>query len=200
MEDRKCSSPKQWISIAYRSQPEEETDGQKTKTKTPNHNNTTNPKMGNILTSQSTNTNTLFQYTNLNIALRATNTMHQQLTDKIVKTSTISSGIYKLKCNICNNSYVGRSGRSVATRRKEHTRYMRTNNPISAYTLHIINNRHEYGTAEETLELLKPCNEGTKMNCWEALYMQAFYQRNILIEEQKVSDINPLYELAQHVT
>jgi len=30
--------------------------------------------------------------------------------------------------------------------------------------------------------------------------MQAFYQRNILIEEQKVSDINPLYQLAQHVT
>jgi len=38
------------------------------------------------------------------------------------------------------------------------------------------------------------------MNCWDALYMQAFHQRNILIEEQKVSDINPLYELAQHVT
>ena len=27
--------------------------------------------------------------------------------------------------------------------------------------------------------------------------MQAFYQCNILIEEQQVSDINPLYELAQ---
>ena len=26
--------------------------------------------------------------------------------------------------------------------------------------------------------------------------MQAFYQRNILIEEQKVIDINPLYKLA----
>jgi len=31
----------------------------------------------------------------------------------------------------------------------------------------------------------------------EALYMQAFYQCNILIEEQKVIDINPLYELAK---
>jgi len=29
--------------------------------------------------------------------------------------------------------------------------------------------------------------------------MQAFHQRNILIEEQKVIYINPLYELAQHV-
>jgi hypothetical protein len=30
--------------------------------------------------------------------------------------------------------------------------------------------------------------------------MQAFLQRNILTEEQKVSDINSLYELAQQVT
>ena len=37
------------------------------------------------------------------------------------------------------------------------------------------------------------------MNCWEALYMQAFYKHNILFEEQKVSDIIPLYELAQHI-
>jgi hypothetical protein len=38
------------------------------------------------------------------------------------------------------------------------------------------------------------------MNYWESFYMQAFHQRNILIEEQKVSDVNPLYELAQQVT
>jgi hypothetical protein len=37
------------------------------------------------------------------------------------------------------------------------------------------------------------------MNCWEALYMQTFHQHNILIKEQKIIDINPLYELA-HVT
>jgi len=82
-------------------------------------------------------------------------------------------------------------------RRKERTRYIRKNNPISAYGLHILNNRHEYSTAEETLELLKPCNKGTRMYCWEALDMQAFHQRNILIEEQQVNDTDPLYELAQ---
>jgi len=73
---------------------------------------------------------------------------------------------------------------------------LRTNNPISAYALHILNSRHEYGTAEETLELLKPCNKGAIMNCWEALYTQAFQQHNWLIEEQQVNGINPLYELA----
>jgi len=38
--------------------------------------------------------------------------------------------------------------------------------------------------------------KGTRMNCWEVLYMQAFHQCNILIKEQQVNDINPLYELA----
>jgi len=34
------------------------------------------------------------------------------------------------------------------------------------------------------------------MNCWEALYLQAYYQRKILIEVQQSNDINYLYELA----
>jgi trans-aconitate methyltransferase len=60
----------------------------------------------------------------------------------------------------------------------------------------MLNNRHEYGTPAETLELLKPCNKGMRMNCWETLYIQAFQQNNTLINEQQVSDINPLQELA----
>ena len=77
-----------------------------------------------------------------------------------------------------------------------HTRYIRTNNPISAYALHILNDRHEYSTAEEMLELLKPCNKGTRINCGEGFYMQAYHQYKILIKEQQVNDINPLYKLA----
>jgi len=34
------------------------------------------------------------------------------------------------------------------------------------------------------------------MYCWETLYMQAFYQHNLLIVEQQVNDINPQYQLA----
>jgi len=126
--------------------------------------------------------------------LRTTNTIHQQITEKPINTN--SSGIYKLKCNNCNNAYIGQSGRSITTRHKEYTRYIRNNNPISAYALHVLNNRHEYGTGEETQELLKPCNKGKRMNCWEAFYMQAFHQHKIAIREQQVNDINPMFELA----
>jgi len=72
---------------------------------------------------------------------------------------------------------------------------MRTNNLLTAYALHILRNRHEYGTIADTLQLLKTCQKSTRMNCWEALYIQVFHQHKVLITEQQVIDTNPLYEL-----
>ena len=62
-------------------------------------------------------------------------------------------------------------------------RYIKTNNPISAYALHIINNRHEYGNVERTMQLLKTCSKGKKMNCWESFYMLVLQQQDLLIDE-----------------
>jgi hypothetical protein len=79
--------------------------------------------------------------------------------------------MYQLKCNTCNNAYIGQTESSVTVRHKEHTRYIKTNNPTSAHAMHILNNRQKYGTAEETLRLLKACSKGTNMNRWETLYV-----------------------------
>ena len=114
----------------------------------------------------------LFKHTDFNIAFRATNTLQQQLSEK--QNNTNPSGIYTLKCNTCNKSYVGQSGRSIGIRHKENIKYIRTNNPQSAYAMHILQNRHEYGTIQNTLQLLKTCRKSTRVNCWEALYMQIF--------------------------
>jgi len=106
----------------------------------------------------------LFKYSNLNFAFRATNTIQQQLTEK--PTYKNPSGIYKLKCNTCGNVYVGQSGRSINVRHKENIRYIRNNNPLSAYALHILQSRYEYGTIADILQLLKTCQKGICMNCW----------------------------------
>jgi hypothetical protein len=111
----------------------------------------------------------------------------------------ILGGIYKLKFNTCNNLYVGQSVSSINVRHKEHVRYITTDDPISAYTLRILQNRHECGTIAYTLQLLKACSKGTCMNCWLAfiyLFMQIFHQHKTLITDQKFNDPNPLYELA----
>jgi len=61
---------------------------------------------------------------------------------------------------------------------------------------HISENRLEYGTTDDTLQLLKACQKGSRMNCWEALYIQAYHQQKVLINKQQVSDNNTLFELA----
>jgi len=34
------------------------------------------------------------------------------------------------------------------------------------------------------------------MKCWESFYIKNFQQQKILIEEEKVNDLSPLYTLA----
>jgi hypothetical protein len=124
----------------------------------------------------------LFKQTQLRIAFRATNTIQQQLTEKQIYADP--SGIYKLKCNTCNRVYVGQSGSAIKIRYKEHIRYIRSKNATSAYATHILENKHEYGKEEHTLELLKRCQKGKHMDGWEALYIQTLHHQGILIEEQ----------------
>jgi hypothetical protein len=130
----------------------------------------------------------------LKISFRGTNTI-QQLSGK--QTHNDPSGVYEMKCSTCNKVYVGQSGRTRAVRFKEHTRYIRSNNLKSAYATHILENRHECGTKENTLQLLKTCQKGMHMVCWEALFIQVLHHQKVLIEEKQVNDTNPLFQLAQ---
>jgi len=58
--------------------------------------------------------------------------------------------------------------------------------------MHILQNRHEYGPAIETLQFLKACTKGTRMSCWENMYMQTFHSHGTLITEQQIGDPNLL--------
>jgi hypothetical protein len=58
-----------------------------------------------------------------------------------------------------------------------------------------MNNKHKYGSIEETMAIRKTCTKGSKMNCWESLSIQIHQQQEILIEEQKANDFNPIYAL-----
>ena len=92
-------------------------------------------------------------------------------------------------------NYVAQSGRPITIRHREHIRYIKTNNPASAYATNILSNRLEYGTANDTLKLIQPCRKSKKMNHWENMYI--YRQQNLLITEQQVNEPKPLYELTQ---
>ena len=109
---------------------------------------------------------------------------------------TNPNGIYKLQCNTCNKVYIGQTDRSINISYKEHIRYIEYNNPQSAYALHLLQNRLEYGRQKETMQLLKHCHKSTRMTCWENLYIHMHYIHGDLITEQEVNEINPLYRAA----
>jgi len=58
----------------------------------------------------------------------------------------------------------------------------------NVYATRILENRREYGTKENTLQLLKACKKEKHKQCWEARYMQVFRQKKVLIDELQISD------------
>ena len=89
----------------------------------------------------------------------------------------------------------GPDWKTIAIRHNEHIHYIKTNNPVSAYALHIFNNRQEYGSPKHTMQLLQTCDKGKMMNCWESFYMQTPQQQDLLINEQKTYRLNLPYAL-----
>ena len=57
--------------------------------------------------------------------------------------------------------------------------------------------KHEFGTAETTLKLLRQCNKGSHMNCWKQKYRQEYHRSGKLITEQQTYEYNPLFAIAQ---
>ena len=53
-------------------------------------------------------------------------------------------------------SYIGQTNRNLNQRYQEHIRYIRNNDPHSAYAQHILQNLQEYRSITDTMSLLRP--------------------------------------------
>jgi hypothetical protein len=133
--------------------------------------------------------------------------VHQFLTDNNFSTITKDptnkyQKLIQKTCKACSKIYVGRTSRNRRARHNEHTRYIKNNDPRSAYTLHILNNRHEYGNIEDTMTLLKGIDKQTLQLPTEQLYIQTLHNSKELISELIPNEPNPLFELIQiaHLT
>ncbi|GFG36121.1 hypothetical protein Cfor_03762, partial [Coptotermes formosanus] len=136
----------------------------------------------------------IFKNTNLRIAFQTTNTIWQLLNIKKKQPNIYTnSGVYSIKCSTCNRFYIGQTGQHIYTKFKEHIRYIRTNNPKSAFAVHILENNHQYDTMEESLRLITPCNKGNRLNLLENLYIQQFHNLGLLMDEQCTFEYNTLF-------
>jgi hypothetical protein len=139
----------------------------------------------------------LFRQTNIHIAYKSSNTIQQRTRPRIKNTTQDKdkSGIYNLTCKPCKKSYIGQTSRTLTIRHHEHTRYIKNNDPQSAYALHIPQNVHEYGPINDTMSLLKPVKKTHMLVPYEQLYIQSFHQNGRLIPEQNCGEQNPLFAL-----
>lgn len=81
----------------------------------------------------------LFRHTPIHIASKAINTLFTQLNTRTQTTDGhTNSGVYKLASYTCEISYPVKTCTSVKARFSSHNRHKRTNNPKSAYELHIL--------------------------------------------------------------
>jgi hypothetical protein len=139
----------------------------------------------------------LFKHTDIKIAFKTSNTIQQRTKTRNHDTThdLSKSGIYKMTCKTCNKAYIGQTSRNLPLRCREHIRYIKNNEPQSAYAQHILHNIHEYGTPTETMTLLKPIRYTTMLIPYEQLLIQAFNQNGNLVPEQQSNEPNPLFQL-----
>lgn len=89
--------------------------------------------------------------------------------DKIEKCD--KSGIYEIKCEICNKVYTGQTRRKVIKRYKEHCAHVKYNRPEkSAVAKHILKDFHA-AQKDLTVKLKKQVNKPYKLDAWESLFM-----------------------------
>ena len=85
-------------------------------------------------------------------------------------------------------------------RYSEYIRYIKNNDPQSAYAQHVLQNIHEYGTLTDTMSLLKHIHNPTKLIPYEQLFNQTFHHHGNLISEQSAPETNPLFKLTFDTT
>jgi hypothetical protein len=75
-------------------------------------------------------------------------------------------------------------------RYREHIRYIRNNDPLSAYAQHILQNLHEYVSITDTMSLIKPIHKTPMLIPYEQLFIQTFHHNGNLITEQGTGEQN----------
>jgi hypothetical protein len=101
------------------------------------------------------------------------------------------SGVYKLTCKL---AYIGQTSRNLKQKYQEHIRYIRNNDPQSAYAQHILKHQHEYEPITDIMTLLKSEQKTSMLIPYEQLYIQTYHHNGQLIPEQSTGDINHLIQ------
>jgi hypothetical protein len=62
--------------------------------------------------------------------------------------------------------------------------------------LNTAKHRHKDPSGIYKLKCNTCTHKGKHMDCWEAVYMQALHNKQVLISEQQIGQVNPLFQMA----
>ena len=102
---------------------------------------------------------------NIHAAYYSKDTVKSLLVNNKIKRSDKmqNSGVYKIDCNDCNHSYIGKTTRSFDIRFKEHLRHWKFNKPESSNVAkHLIENQHRCSI--ENFNIIHTENKGLKLD------------------------------------
>jgi hypothetical protein len=102
----------------------------------------------------------------------------------------MKKAVYTNKQNM--PTFRGQTSRSLTARFREHTHYIKNNDPQSAYAQQILQNLHEYSTINDTMSLLQTVHTATMLLPYEQLFIHNYHHKGKLIPEQQRGEPNPL--------
>jgi hypothetical protein len=88
----------------------------------------------------------LFKNTNIGISYRTKNNIkhHLEIKRNATKNDKYNlSGVYELQCTECPRKYIGKMGRILKARYKEHIRDIKNNGQYSKFAQHVVENGHQ---------------------------------------------------------
>jgi hypothetical protein len=137
----------------------------------------------------------IFKNTNIAISFTTNNTVKTKCRKTIQDNSYANCGVYELRCNTCNHTYIGQTGRSFHTRFKEHIRDIKHNVEKSKYATHILVENHEYGPIQDVMKVLKVEKKGRHLDIYEKLYIYKAAKNGQIINKQHNEQNNALFDL-----
>uniref|UniRef100_A0A8D8Z808 Rhodanese domain-containing protein n=1 Tax=Cacopsylla melanoneura TaxID=428564 RepID=A0A8D8Z808_9HEMI len=92
----------------------------------------------------------------------------------------MKSGIYSIKCNDCDSTYVGMTQRALQTRISEHSK-----GPNSHVYTHMVEQGHSF--TMDNVSLLHGGYKKWKLSCLEMLYIKEAVEKNTVLLNQQLT-------------
>ena len=87
------------------------------------------------------------------------------------------TGVYKFKCSICPNFYIGQTGRSFQIRYKEHINALTKQDTNSNFADNLLITGHTYNI-EHNMEILHTLPKSHKLNTREQFEIYKHHKQN----------------------